>query len=298
MKKISTYIPSVIISVLLIFCFLCGSAAIIADVNLTSSRTVRFAENENIDEKVMASINKHYREKANSTGIPASVYTDNISSEYVREQMKIYIEATYDTLENGGKFNAEPSENKELEAALEKFFNDYADESGYEKGPDFDKKLEQTKKSSYKTIGGYCDIFKVNSMDSHGLLNKLSKLYRNRYIFTFAVTGAGLFLILLLMIMHWKNKKEVLYWCGIAAVISGIMGLIPSLYLITTKYYDSFSIKQPQVFAAYTKSLYGLTEAFMAANIAFMVIGICMLVIYGVFGGKKTKAAEVMPITE
>ena len=142
MKKITTYIPSVIISVLLIFCFLCGSAALIVDVNLTSSRTVKFAENENIDEKVMASINKHYREKANSTGIPASVYTDNISREYVREQMKIYIDATYDTLENGGKFKAETSENKELEAALDKFFNDYAEESGYEKGPDFDKKLE------------------------------------------------------------------------------------------------------------------------------------------------------------
>ena len=297
MNKISTYIMSVIISVLMIFCFLGGAAALIVDINITPSKTVKFAENEKIDEKVMASIDKHYREKANSTGIPAAVFTDNISRDYVRSQMKVYIDAAYDVLENGGKFSAEPSENEELEAALDKFFNDYADDTGYEKDAEFEKKLENTKKNSYKTLGGYCDIFKVSSMESHGLMNKLSKLYSRRYPLTIAVSAICLMLIAVMFIIHRKNKKELMYWCGMSAVIAGIMGALPCIYLISTKYYDSFSIKQPQVFTAYTKALYGITEAYTAACIAIAVIGISMVVIYGVLSGKKQKAAEVLPIT-
>ena len=298
MNRISTYITSVIISVLMIFCFLGGAAALITDINVTAPKTVKLAENEKIDDKVMTSIDKYYREKANSTGIPATVFTDNISREYVREQMKIYIDATYDVLENGGKFSAEPSENAELEAAIDKFFNDYADDTGYEKDAQFEKKLENTKKNAYKTVGDYCDIFKVGSMESHGLLNKLSKIYSRRYPLTIAVCGCGTMFIVLLLILHRRNKKELLYWCGISAVISGIMGTVPCMYLISTKYYDSFSIKQPQVFAAYTKSLYTITEAYMAACIAIAAIGICMIVIYAVLAGKKHKAAEVLPITK
>ena len=298
MKKISTYIPSVIISVLMIFCFLGGAAALIADININPDKTVKFAEEEKIDDKVMASIDKYYREKANSTGIPATVFTDSISREYVREQIRIYIDSTYDVLEDGGKFSAEPSKNEELEAAIDKFFNDYADDTNYEKDAEFEKKLENTKKNAYKTIGGYCDIFKVSSMESHGLLKKLSKLYSRRYPLTIALSAFGTALIVLLFIIHRRNRKEILYWCGISAVIAGIMGAFPCLYLISTKYYDSFSIKQPQVFAAYTKSLYALTEAYTAACIAIAVIGICMIVIYGVLSGKKQKASEVLPITK
>ncbi len=78
-----------------------------------------------------------------------------------------------------------------------------------------------------------------------------------------------------------------MYWCGISAIVSGIIGLIPSIYLIATRYFDSFSIKQAAVFTAFTSAMYKYTEAFMAVQIALIVLGIAMAVIYGIIGDKK-----------
>jgi len=287
MKKISTYIPSIIISVLLVFSLLGSAAAIMADIDLTADKTISFAEKKSVDERSLAAIEKFYKEKAPATGIPASVYTDNITIEYVREVMEVYIRETYSALEHNGRFAPEVPENPQLEAAIDKFFNDYADETGYKKDEKFEKKLDSTKKNAYKNIGACCDIFKVNSMNSHGLLRKLSRLYSKRYLFTGIACGASVFLILLLLVIHRKRRCEVFYWCGVSALIAGIVGLIPCVLLISEKYYDSFSIKQPQVFRAYTKSLYRLTENFMAVSIALTVIGLCMIVVYKVMGSAK-----------
>ncbi len=296
MKKAASYIPSVIISVLLIFCLLSGSALIVADVNVTSAKTSSFAEKEELVQKVRRDLDKHYRSKASATGIPASVYMDCLSDEYLSDVIDSYIRSTYDALDNGGKFTADIPENPDLENSIDSFFSEFADKTGYKKDENYDKKLKNTKDNAYKTIGSSCDIFKVDSMKSHGLLSKISRFYRIRYKLTFAVTAASLILIAVLAFIHRKRIYEVLYWCGISALIAGVMGTVPSAYLIATKYYNAFSIKQPQVFAAYTKSLFGLTEAFMASQIASIVIGAGMLVIYGVLCGKGKKAAAVHEI--
>ncbi len=291
MKKISTYIPSLIAAVLLVFCFLGGSAAMIADVYLTEDKTSAFAEKEKLGDKSMAAIEKYYKERAASTGIPASVFVDNISSDYVSSVIEEYISATYKALDNGGKFNPEVPVNPQLESAIDKFFNDYADEIGYEKDEKFIKKLDATKKNAYKTVGDCCDIFKVDSMNSHGLLKKLSRLYSKRYKLTAFVFGSMAILITLLFIIHRKYKREVLYWCGVPVLLAGIIGLIPSAYLISAEYYDSFTIKQPQVFRAYTRAMYKLTESFAAVSTALIVTGVCLIVVYKFVTGRPEKSA-------
>ena len=298
MKKAGTYIPSVILSVLLVLCVLAGSALIVVDVNVTPSRTSAFSEKEDLAEKVHKDLDKHYRGKANSTGIPASVYMEHLNKEYINKVIDAYIDATYDALNSGGKLTVKVPENTALENSIDSFFSDYADKTGYKKDENYEKKLAVTKENAYKTIGSSCDIFKVDSMNSHGLLSKLSKLYRARYKLTFAAAAAAAVIMLILAFLHRKRIFELLYWCGISALIAGIMGTIPSAYLIATKYYNAFSIKQPQVFAAYTRSLFGLTEAFMASQIAAIVIGIGMRVVYAVFCGKGKRASAVHAISD
>jgi len=53
-------------------------------------------------------------------------------------------------------------------------------------------------------------------------------------------------------------------------------------------YFNAFSIKQPQIFTAYTGGMFKLTEAFMAASIAVCVAGIAMIVLYAVLINQKT----------
>ena len=157
MKKAGTYIPSVILSVLLVLCVLAGSALIVVDVNVTPSRTSAFSEKEDLAEKVHKDLDKHYRGKANSTGIPASVYMEHLNKEYINKVIDAYIDATYDALNSGGKLTVKVPENTALENSIDSFFSDYADKTGYKKDENYEKKLAVTKENAYKTIGSSCD---------------------------------------------------------------------------------------------------------------------------------------------
>lgn len=289
MKKVKTYLPSLILSIILVLCFTASLAVVIVDINVTANNAVALAEKKELTSKAMSQIEKSFKEKSGSTGIPSSVYTDAIDEAYVKKTIEAYIDFAFklfSSLEIGDEYSSPIEENSSLDASIEKFFNDEAEKNGYEKDETFYNKLDATKKNAYKIIGNSCDVFKVSSLHDHGAVPKISKIYNLRPLLTFAAAGAVVLLILFLLAINYKDKKAFLYWTGISAIISGVLGTIPSAYLLASKYFNSFSIKQPQVFAAYTGAMYKITEAFMAASIALTVVGISVVVLYAVFCGK------------
>ncbi|HRR75992.1 MAG TPA: hypothetical protein P5191_04160 [Ruminococcus sp.] len=292
MKKVSTYLPSLILSIFLVLALFGSLAMTIFDINVTAKKAKALSEKKELSSKVITQLNKHYREQAAATGIPANVFMDNISEEYIDSVIDAYIDGTFTAMKTNRSLNVQVPKNPAMEEALEKFFGDYADSIGYEKNEAFYRKLDNTKTNAYKNIGSCCDVFKASSLGKHGLLSKASKLYRLRPLLTFASVGGAVLLMLFILAVNWKDKRPFLYWTGIAAVISGIFGTVPSIYLVSTKYFDSFSIKQPQVFTAYTASMYRLTEAFMAVSISLLVIGIALIVIYGVSYRKNKRIAD------
>lgn len=296
MNKVSTYLLSLIMTILLIIAMTASTAMVIADINVTEKKASAISSKGNIPAKIVTQLDKYYRSKAGATGIPANVYMDSISEGYISSAVDSCLAGTFSSLKENKSFSASIPENKALEDSINKFFNDYADQSGYEKDDAFYKKLDTTKSAAYKVIGDYCDIYKAASLSKHGVMGKASKLYRLRPLLTFASVGGVVLLILFIAAVNRKDKKTILYWTGISALISGIFGTLPSAYLLGVKYFDSFSIKQPQVFSAYTRSMYGLTNAFLAASIAMLVLGIAMVVLYGVFCGMTHKAAAVQDI--
>ena len=287
MKKVSTYLPSLIISVILVFLLIASSAVLLVDINISASKLKALAAKNDLESKIYTDLNKNYNDKYNTTGIPADVYMSAISNSYLKSVEEAYIDSAFEALEGDGKLNINIPENKKLEDNIDKFFNDFADENNYEKDDNFGLKLRTTKENAYTTIGSHCDVYKCSAMSDHGVLPKLAKIYSNRLLATAGVIGTTILFIVLLVLINRKKKITSLYWCGISALISGILGGIPSIYLIATKYFDSFSIKQAPVFTAFTSAMYKYTEAFMAVQMAFIVIGITLVVIYGVTHEKK-----------
>lgn len=300
MKKVTAYLPSLILSIILVLCFIASVAVIIVDINVTENNAVSLAEKQELTSKSMAQIEKSFKEKSGSTGIPASVYTDAIDDEYLKEVIEIYITKAFKLfIEPELEGGYDPSvPNSKLESSIDAFFNEQAEKNGYEKDEAFLKKLEATKKNAYKIIGNNCDVYKLSSLYKHGAIPKISKLYKMRPLLTFASSGAVVLLILFLLAINRKDKKVFLYWTGISAVISGVIGTVPSAYLLATKYFNAFSIKQPQVFAAYTGAMYKITEAFMASSIALIVVGISIIVLYAVFCGKNKIAEQKTEVIE
>lgn len=287
MKKPVSYIPSLIVSVILVFTIIATSALLLMDINATPSKLKNLAQKNNIESKVYSELEKYFTDKYNSTGIPAEVYMAPIDQEYIRSFEEAIIDSAFEAVDGSGVMSAVRPQNKALENSIDTFFNDFADKNNYEKDENFDLKLSNTKDNAYLTISSFCDVYKFSAMSSKGILKKAARLYSNRLILTAAAIGFNIFLIVLLIIINRKKRMTAMYWCGISAMIAGIIGAVPSIYLIATRYYDSFSIKQAAVFTAFTSAMYKLTEAFAAIQIALIVLGLATAVIYGIIGDKK-----------
>lgn len=287
MKKASTYLPSLIISVFLIFLTIASSAILLVDINVSAPKIRNLAEKNELESKIYSEIEKYYTDKYNTTGIPAEVYMDAIDKQYVKSFEEAYIDSAFEALNGSGIMADIHLANEKLENNIDSFFNDFADKNNYKKDENFTRKLSSTKDSAYSTIGSYCDVYKFSAMSSRGVLPQIARIYSRKSTITAILLGAVFFIILLLFLINHKKKITVMYWTGISAIIAGILGLIPSIYLVASRYYDSFSIKQPAVFTAFTSAMYKYTEAFMAIQIALLVFGIAMVVIYGIIGNKK-----------
>lgn len=297
MKKLSAYIASLIISIFLVMLIICSVGIIIVDINVNAKRTITLSEKKNITAKASDQIERKFRDLSGASGIPAETYTSCIDEEYIQSVIEVYINEGYSVLKSEEKFSPDIPVNTEMEKAIDDFFTRTADETGYEKNDDFYKKLENTKENAYKVIGDECDIYKFSALEKHGVLSPASKVYKMLPLLTFASIGGTTLMILFLLFVNFKEKKVIFYWTGISSVIAGAIGMIPSIYLLSTKYFNAFSIKQPQIFAAFTGAMFKLTEAFMAASIAVCVAGIAMIVLYTVLSRQKNtqQATETSP---
>ena len=174
--------------------------------------------------------------------------------------------------------------NEKLDTVLSNFYSEYADSIGAEKDAKYDEKLSDAKSNAYKIIVEYCDIYKINAMNKHGILRKLSPVYTKLPM----ITGISLIvvavLLLILFIINLKSKSVFLYWTGISAIISGIIGAVPCIWLKATDFFSSFTIKQAQIYTAYTSTMNDITQNFMTASIITASIGAVVVIIYAVLG--------------
>jgi len=297
MNKASTYLLSLILSVFFVFLMIVGSAVLLFDINFTPNKLKKLADKNDTESKIYTEIDKYYSDKYNTTGIPADVYMSAVDKNYIKLCEYDYIDSAFDALKTASKLSCTLPKNQKLEDSIDSFFNDFADKNNYEKDNNFQEKLTGSKKNAYSSIGTFCDIYKFSTMSEHGVLTKLSKIYSIRMIITGAVIAANIVVILLLIAINRKKKITAMYWCGISSLVAGILGGVPSVYLTATRFYDSFSIKQASVFSVFTGAMYKYTEAFMAVMIAFIVVGVSLIVTYGVIHDKKkypnTKPTEI-----
>ena len=84
MKKISTYFPSLIISIMLVFLTIASSALLLVDINISANKLKKLANKNSLETSIYSEINKYYKDKYNTTGIPAEVFMEAVNENYSR----------------------------------------------------------------------------------------------------------------------------------------------------------------------------------------------------------------------
>lgn len=248
------------------------------------------AKEKGITAMIKTELDEYFSEKYNETGIPAEVYSAALTDEYIESVTALNIDAGFERLDGGSFDNKSGIENPELDESISTFFSDYADSIGYEKNEAYQQKLQRTIDSAYSIILEYCDIYKFSLLNSEGILEKGAKVYP--LLDTAVLIGAGLVVLLagLLLLINRKALSAVIYWAGTSALIAGILGIIPCVYLNSENYFDAFVLKQPQVFTAFTGLLYDMVDSVMTNMIIAAAIGVLLIICYAVSGKIKKKA--------
>lgn len=292
MKKLSTYLVSLLLSVVFVFVIIATATTVIIKINVTKNRSIQLSEDVNVYSSIMEELQKYFNNQYNTTGISADVYMNAIDEDYIHTITNSYTDALFSSLKSGEQVTVEIPKNENLESNIESFFSDYADSNGYQKDDVYDKKVSSTIKNAYSVIESYCDVYKYLSLQKHGVFSKISGLYSSIGKIMIICIIALVFLAVLLILFNIKELSSVLYWTGISSLIAGILGTVPSAYFLAVNYFDSFVIKQQQVFRTFTGAMYGLTRAFIAVHISIMVIGIFFIVIYTVFNRLHKKSEQ------
>lgn len=283
MKKIRLYIPNVLLTFLVVFSLLGTELALFAKNTVLNAATFRtVAEQQDLKSKAYSSLETTFKSKANSTGIPAEVFLDPMDKEALHEGILDSVSQAFDYLNGVSDDYDFTMDFTELENSITTFFEDYAAEIGYKKDAAYDEKVASVIKDAESEVLFVVDTFKFSTMHRNGWLSKIRGYlaYLNP-----AVLGCAVLTIVLLLLLIFCNRKQLVhlaYWCGLAAMISGLMLLVPCIYLTATDYFTAFALKDPQIFAAVVGFLQLLTGRALTMAAVTLVCGIVLLVVFGI----------------
>ncbi|MCM1133279.1 MAG: hypothetical protein NC340_07380 [Ruminococcus flavefaciens] len=278
MNKPVSYILSFITSVLLVLSLLGSLIALVAMNFASPDKLYDITREKNLSHTVWTELEKYYSKRYNTTGIPADVYMNAISENYLDDVIRTQIDNGFYVLTDWEQ--ADSVVNTALETALSDFYSDYADSIGAPKDAKYDEKLSEAKENANEIIADYCDVFKLRAMENHGILKKIAPFYSKLPTAVLIICGAMVFLALLLVLINIKSSSTAFWWIGISALVSGIAGAVPCFYLKATDYFSAFTIKQAQVYSAYTSAMTAFVNNFMTFALISAVVGIVFVIIY------------------
>lgn len=294
MKKVHCYIPNVLLTLLLVFVLLATELVFFARMQIINTDTFRtVVQQEKLADKAYASLETYFSTRSNSTGIPAEVYLNAIGREELNEAIIDSVSQAFDYLSGKTDSYEFKMDFTELEGSITAFFEEYADENGYEKDEKYEKKLASTIKSAESKIRSSADTFKLSVMYEKGWLKTARYYLQYLNLASMISIVAVVVLLFLLILCNVKQIGHFFYWIGLSSLVAGALLLTPCVYVKATNFFAGFTIKDPQIFSAVVGLLNLLTTRAMTVAIVTLVAALILLVAFIFICGLRWEDEEV-----
>lgn len=294
MKRPSTYIVSVILTLLLIFTGIAAMAASVAQFYaLDTDTALSVVQTQKLSARVQTALETEFRQRESTTGIPAALYTEAISAEVLEPVIR-------DTVTNGfaylrgetASLGVKPDFTA-LEDTLRQFFADYAAAHDLEQDEAFEQAVRATIGESEETILANCDVFRFGTLNEAGVFRQAKRVIPWVGAAAIALIALSVLLAVILFVADRHEAEHGFYWCGTALLISSLLVLIPSAWLHLTRWFDRFAVKTDQTFAAVTGYLYANTRALILTAAAGILAAAVLYVIFALLYANRQKQAIV-----
>lgn len=242
---------------------------------------------EKLADKVYTSIEDDFKKQYNTTAIPAEVYMDAISTEWIEDEMCRRIGIYLDDI-NG--IEADYAINyKELEESITSFFHEYAESINYTLDEAFDKKLSETITNATSTINNRMDAFYMKTISRNNAVQTVAKYLSPIKWLLFA---AIIIISFVFVFLERTRNARRLYWIGTGFFCGSALTAIPCVYLLCTGAVSSFAVKDPTTYTAVTTLLNNGIWSVIARSIVYGVVGIIAITICVVMSRKPEKLEE------
>lgn len=265
----------------MIFMLIISSIVLFTDYVISSPDfLMKQIENSNTFTSVYNSLIEKYENKSNTTAIPAEVYTDVISEEWVTTSVKNYIFYLYQSPEPKNDI----IDFTEIEKSITNYFEKYADDNNVIKDSIYEKKLSDVIENTKKEIIDTVDVYRTEVLRKTNLINKIFRLKEHIK----KILIASVIIMLLFILIHILLKNPV-YWIGTSLFSSGLLLIIPTAYLSVTSYIMNFSIKDYIIYNLVTNTLSNIIHIFLNTGIIMSLSGILAILITIIIQRKKNK---------
>ncbi len=294
MKKASTYIVSIIFSLLLIFLMVGAAlAGVMRFCALDTNTALSIVESQNLASRVHIALETEFKQQASTTGIPADLYASAISEDALEPIIRDIVTNGFAYLRGDSASLGVTPDFSELEAKIREFFISYAEEENIKQNESFEEAIRSTTDAAKANILAACDVFRFGSLHDAGVIKKAKPYVPWIGIGALAMIAVVALFAALLFLINVHERGNGFYWCGTSALIASILLLIPSVWLHQTRWFDKFAIKTDQTFAAITGYLYTNTTALILTAIGGIVFAAVMYLIFGIIRLRKHKREVV-----
>lgn len=284
------YICSVILTLLLIISLIGTTGALLCRQKALSSDFCNsLVEKKELPQKVAGNLSGFFKEQENTTGIPSECYESVLDESFLAGAISASIDNAFAYLNGETDTVGTNPDFTKLESDLTAFFSQYADENGYEKDAVYDETLAKAISNAEQNVKTTADVFRFASLADAGLMAKAKKVMPYLPKLLFACIAADIVLILLLMLTNRKALRRVIYWIGTALFAASLLMLVPCAWVQATHWFDRFTVKSDQIFAAVTGYLYGLTDAVIDLTIRGLVMAAICWIVFAIVNIRKAK---------
>ena len=282
------YILNVILSIFAVF--LISASWICTAVIGTVGRYgcyEKVVEKNNIYSYAQESIEKSFEEYSHTSGIEKETFSAYYDENFIKENINSNIKNFLDVLlgKSGSYDYVSSVDFSGADETIDAFFNDYAEKTDYVKDEIYEEKLNETKEKAHEIFTDKTDVFRFSLMNENGIIQKISsKISLIKGMFATCYILAVIFILLIIII----NRKESLYWLGCPFFISGLLLLIPLIYIKASGFINGFTVKEKPVFYSIT----GLLDSVLNNAIAFALVSIIFGLVFlflGIFLKSKKK---------
>ena len=290
--KARYYLGRILLTIILTFC-IAGFIGVSNVKNAISDSTIYtdIVEKEDLPEKILETLQSDFEKEYNTTMIPAEVYMNVITADWIETAMKQNITAVTEIMTGANSLAFNPDYTA-LEKSISDYFYEYAESINYEPDEIFDEKLQETIDNAESKINSRIDAFYFQTLSENGIISKICTIYPYITYGMILLLALAIIIIVVLIMLDENGGWRRIYFPGTAFFCGGAIMAVPSAYLLLSGTIQNFSIKDPVVFTAITSLIESLTEKVLLNGVYLGGFGLAVIIICIAFNKKKSESAK------